>query len=113
MGTGYEEGGLQNVWIDKSYSSYMGAIWVLYMGGNLSIPSFVKGHDTLCDIIISKGSGYQKFLWRVVRHVMNGFTYIIYDLQNRLVVMNAHSHGAYMIFIHEFYNSNARKHFKK
>ena len=74
--------------------------------------SFIKEHYTFCDIVISKRVDINNShgeLWGV----MDGFICIIYDLQNRLVMMNLHSHGAYMIFLHEFYNSNARKLFNK
>ena len=67
--------------------------------GNLSIPSFIKEHYAFCNIVISKGTDINNShgeLWGV----MDSFICIVYDLQNRLVVMNSHSHGAYMTFIH-------------
>ena len=48
-----------------------------------------------------------------LRSIMNSFICIIYDLQNRLVMIDFYSHGTYMIFIHQLYNSNTRKLFNK
>ena len=36
---------------------------------------------------------------------MNSFICIIYDLADGLIMVNFYSHSAYVVFIHEFYNS--------
>ena len=62
---------------------------------------------TFCNIIITKRMYINNScgkLWGV----MDSFMYIIYDLENRLTVIDSCSHGIYMIFIHEFDTSNTR-----
>ena len=44
---------------------------------------------------------------------MNSFICIIYNLDYALVMMNFDSHGAYVVFVNEFYNSYTSELFNK
>ena len=48
-----------------------------------------------------------------LRGIVDSFIGIIYDLDDGMIVVNSHSHGAYMIFIHELDYGNARELFNK
>ena len=70
--------------------------YLVWRRGNLSVSSFIKEHYAFHNIVISKGMDINNShgeLWGV----MDSSIFIIYDLQIRLVVMNSHSHGAYMV----------------